>query len=67
MQHKFQLRLVIRYPHFCAHTLHYASLPSQHLKENASEAKHGKTWPNLLCPFSLYMPLRPVQCSADPE
>ena len=72
MQHKFQLRLVSRYPDFCAHTLHYTECQFIIIEAllSAFEGKGlwGQTWPpNLLCPFSRYMSVRPVQCSTDPE
>ena len=72
MQHKFQLRLVSRYPDFCAHTLHYTVCQFIIIEAllSAFEGKGlwGQTWPpNSLCPFSRYMSVRPVQCSTDPE
>ena len=66
MQHKFQSRLISRYPDFCAHTLHYTVCQFIIIEALLSpfEVKGlwGQTWPtNLLCPFSRYMSVRPVQ------
>ena len=72
MQHKFQLRLLSRYPDFCTHTLHYTVCQFIIIEALLSpfEVKGlwGQTWPtNLLCPFSRYMSVSPVQYSTDPE
>ena len=66
MQHKFQSRLISRYPDFCAHTLHYTvcqfTLIEALLSAFEGKGLWGQTWPpNLLCPFSRYMSVRPVQ------
>ena len=72
MQHKFQLRLLSRYPDFCTHTLHYTVcqfiIIEALLSPFEGKGLWGQTWPpKILCPFSRYMSVRLVQCSADPE
>ena len=63
---EMQYKLVSRYPDFCAHTLHYTVCQFIIIEAllSAFEGKGlwGQTWPpNLLCPFSRYMSVRPVQ------